>query len=337
MTNMHRCVYVTNGWGIHDDRWVTALRQQGFKPTIVRLGIDATTPEELRAAVRTLASDTIPILAGPLDAVTCHLLGLDLPIVGLSWGFDLMEMSDTTWLPGLSGLIVDAEATERIALAAGVPADRITMIPWGVDLSVFTPEGPQANLQTWNVPSSSTVLLSLRAHEPRYRIHDILNGFARVAALHPKSYLLVGNQGSLTYELQEHAASLGLGEQVRFIGTIDEVDLPALFRVADVYISASSVDGTSVTLLQAMACGIPVLVSKTPGNAAWITDGVSGLTFTTGDSADLADQLTAFLCLPPASIKLLTSTARTAVSRDADWQSNLPRLADALTGLTPTA
>jgi len=247
-----------------------------------------------------------------------------------------MEMSDTAWLPELTGLIVDSEATQRIALEAGVPRERITMLPWGVDLSVFTSVGPQADLSTWDVPSDNTVLLTLRAHEPRYRTHDILDGFARFHALHGDVCLLLGHQGSLTQELQARATTLGVADYVRFIGTIDESDLPALLRAADAYISASEVDGTSVTLLQAMACGTPVVVSDTPGNTAWVKPGETGLTFATGDSADLAHQLEALVGLSPAGVELLTANAQMMVSQEANWQKNLPRLAAALDLPSPT-
>ncbi|HEY7824606.1 MAG TPA: glycosyltransferase, partial [Acidimicrobiia bacterium] len=294
MTLQH-CVYATSGWGIHDVRWTDALRSLGFEPTIVRLGIDASTPAELRHRVDEAAGPHVPVLAGPLDSVTSHLIGIKAPIIGLSWGFDLHTMSDRSWLPELHGLIVDSDATARIATSAGVAPAAITFLPWGVDIDRFTPDGPHADLTRWGVPKSARTVLSLRAHEPLYRVLDILEGFARTSREATDLHLLIGHSGSLTDELRAHARELGIEDRTHFIGSLPEEDLPALLRVTDVYVSASEVDGTSVTLLQAMACGTPVLVSDTPGNTSWIQEGETGHVFQTGKAQDLARELIAAL------------------------------------------
>ncbi|MDD2859074.1 MAG: glycosyltransferase, partial [Candidatus Nanopelagicales bacterium] len=80
---------------------------------------------------------------------------------------------------------------------------------------------------------------------------------------------------------------------------------------------------TSVTLLQAMACRTPVVVSDTPGNLGWVEDGVTGATFATGSVAGLASALMSSLASPTrASVQ----AARDEVVREADWQRNISRL-----------
>ena len=110
---------------------------------------------------------------------------------------------------------------------------------------------------------------------------------------------------------------------MRFIGTVPELELVPLMGRAACYVTASEVDGTSVTLLQAMACGTPVVASDTPGNLGWVEDGVTGFTFPTGDVQALASVLERILSSGSGNV---TSRARVAVEANADWHANLDRL-----------
>lgn len=325
---MADCVYVTRGWGVHDDRWTAALRTLGHDPDVISLDRDVDEPG-LRAAVTSAARGGLPVLAGPLDSVTKHLVGLP-HLVGLSWGFDLHGLeaaADVGWLPSLDGLIVDSDATRAIASRAGVAADRITFLPWGIDLEAFDLEGPRAEFD-------GRAVLSLRAHEELYRVGDIVEAFHAVADVVPDAVLVLGHAGSLTPLLRERVDALGLSDRVHFIGTVDEAALAPLLRAASCYVTASSVDGTSVTLLQAMACGAPVVASSTAGNLGWIEPGVTGRIFATGDVAGLASAIIETLSDPDESS---IARARELVVANANWSRNLERLERALFGAESSA
>lgn len=327
------CLYVTQGWGVHDERWVGALRACGADPHVVRTGIDVADSQELRVYVAKVASPSTPILAGPLDTITRYLLGVDAPLIGLSWGYDIFQLQqadDLQWLTHLDGLIVDSPATFDIAATAGVAEEDLTLLPWGIDLERFQPNGPKFNTQQWGLPPDAKIVMSLRAHEPMYRIADIIEAFARISSEYSNIYLVIGHSGSMTSILEDLAHSRGIASRTRFIGTVPESELAPLLRAADVYVSASEVDGTSVTLLQAMACKVPVLVSETPGNQAWVEPEVTGRTFTTGDSDDLVREFRAVFNSATQSLASLTEAARRRVQADADWPANRGRLCSVL-------
>ena len=334
---MSGCVYATAGWGIHDARWVGALQDVGRVPVVVSLGRDAADADDLRRAVSAAAADGRPVLAGPLDTVTRDLVDSRVRLVGLSWGYDLHDLHrdgvDLTWLTRLDGLILDSEANRLIALAAGVEPERITFLPWGVDLATFTFHGPWVDAFQLGVPPHAPLVVSLRGHEPIYRVADILAAFARVSrpdGLHEDvtdPYLIVGHTGSLTQALRQQASDLGIAARTRFIGSVPEAELAPLLGRAACYVTAAEVDGTSVTLLQAMACGTPVVASATPGNLGWIVDGATGFTFPTGDVAALTDVLGRVTADYPTGVVL---RARERVVADADWQANLSRLRRAM-------
>ncbi len=331
------CVYATRGWSIHDERWVAALLEIGRSPYVVSWRPEQMDALEFREAVTAAAAGGLPVLAGPLDTVGPVLVGTGVPVVGLSWGYDLTEADargqDLTWLTSLKGLVVDSAWNHRVAVAAGFEEEAITYLPWGVDLDTFVFHGPWIDAFQLGVPPHAPLVVSLRAHEPLYRVEDIIRAFAAIPRrldVHedfPDPYLIVGHEGSLTDSLKGLCRDLGIMDRVRFIGRVEETDLVPLLGRAACYVTASEVDGTSVTLLQAMACGTPVVASQTPGNLDWVRSGETGHTFPTGDVGTLTEVLVSVTARYPIA---MVERARHEVQERADWHANLERLTHAL-------
>ena len=330
---MDSCAYVTQGWGVHDERWVAALRDCGFTVETFSRDRDGLSVEEIRGAL----DDTRgPVLAGPVNSMTEALVGGSRPVIGLSWGFDLLEMhdsgSDLSWMSRLNGLIVDSHANRDIARGSGIATNRVFEIPWGIDIGAFTPQGDALTPDNFDLPSTARLILSLRALDPLYRVADIIDAFALIAADHTDAHLLIGNNGHLRDELEARAVDSGVRHRIRFIGKFAESELPPLLRAAAIYVTASEVDGTSVTLLQAMACEIPVVASDTPGNRQWVAPGRAGALFTTHSTAALADRLGEMLDSPPEPIQ--RAAARAVVAEHADWTKNSAALGSIMRGST---
>ena len=331
---MDRCWYVTEGWGIHDERWTSALRAQGFDPQIISLQRTGASVAEVRSRLLQVAEerDLSPVLAGPLTTVTSHLLGIPQRLVGLSWGFDLLgPQASSLDLAQLDHVIVDSPASAEIAESSGVSAHNTSTIYWGTDLDAFTPEGPRMDLSTFHVPAHARVVLSLRAHENLYRVVDLLDAWPGILAQQPDAHLLLGNEGSLTPELESHARKLEIGGNVHFIGRMPETDLAPLLRSVDLYVSTSPVDGTSVTMLQAMATGCPVLVTDIPGNRNWIQSESTGYLYASGDARSLSSAVDAALTdAGTAKQQTLIAAALDSVRDRADWSRNQQLLRAAL-------
>ena len=330
MADPRPVIYCTQGWGVHDDRWVAGLETLGFPVTPFSLGNELSTPAALREAVvaKQRADPNAAVLAGPLDSVTTALKGLP-HLVGLSWGFDFTtnEPHIRDLLQSLAGIVVDSEVNVKQLLSAGIEPARITFLPWGIDPDVFTPDGPRFDPASLDLSSSARIILSLRAHEPMYRLDDIITAFVVLAQQQPDTALIIGHSGTLTPPLRESVESMGIADRVRFIGTVNEVRLPELLRSADLYVSAASVDGTSVTMLQAMACAIPCVVSDIPQNTYWIRNDATGFTFRTANPEDLARVMCHALEHADAAIRM---AARHRVLTEANWPANLTRLAQAM-------
>lgn len=323
-------IYVTNGWGVHDIRWAAALEACHFAV------VECHDPHEVADLV--IEHRAVAVLAGPLFTVTQQIGRLAVPLIGLSWGFDLNEelpnlpvLSDTTWLQELSGIIVDSQATCDIALSQGVDPARIWVIPWGVDLDLFTPHGPAISAVDHGFESQTRVVLSLRTHDDLYRTSDVIEAFALAAVAAPDLALVMGGSGPLTAAHEARISELGLSSRFRMLGQMPESDLPSYLRGCDSYVTASLSDGTSVTMLQAMACGAPIIASANAGNTQWITDGLTGQTFPVGDIDALAALL--FTCGRTSKSSSEAERALELVARQADWLKNRLKLCTILAPL----
>ena len=334
---MDPCWYVTAAWGVHDERWTAALRAQGFEPKIMSLTRDKLTIDQVRAQLLEAAGrgDASPVLAGPITTITSSLVGIPQRLVGLSWGFDLLETSTTPelldQLVHLDHLIVDSPASADVAQVCGLQPENITQIYWGTDLDTFTPSGPAADVGKYGIPAGSPTVLSLRAHEDLYRVGDLIDAWEAVLIAVPDAHLLIGNKGSRTTELESRVETRELASSIHFVGALTEDELAPLLRSVDLYVSTSPVDGTSVTLLQAMACGCPVLVTDAPGNRHWIDSHVNGYLYPPGDSGQLAHWVTT--ALKDSATDSQTRMVDSALSRvreRADWNTNQRLLRDAL-------
>ena len=283
---------------------------------------------DLRRVLRTLHPDLIHV--GPIQ--TCGLLAALTgfrPQLVMSWGFDLMQDADRSpawrWATGYvlrraAFFTSDCEATRRRALAFGVPVERTVVFPWGVDLEHFKPADRGTDAQAHGF----TVFCN-RSWEGRYGVDVLAQAFVLAARRNPELQLLLlggGSQGSLIRQALERG---GVGERVSFPGQISQADLPRYYHIADLYVSPSHVDGSSVSLMEALACGLPCLVSDIPANKEWVTDGENGWLFPDGDAEALAAGIQRAYD-QRRSLERLARAARTTAEQKADWPKNFQKL-----------
>ncbi len=223
-------------------------------------------------------------------------------------------------------MIGDCDPVRQKAIEFGMPTERIITFPWGVDLAHYTPHGPSR--RAINQPEFSGepfILLSTRAWEPIYGVDVIARAFVKAARQRPQLQLLMLGNGSQAPLLRKIFADGEVHEQVHFPGQVSQAELPQFFRTADLYISASHSDGTSISLLEAMACGRPALVSDIPGNRPWVESGKQGWLFPDGDSDALAQAILNALENHPL-LPGMGQAARKKAEDRADWSENFQEL-----------
>ncbi len=179
-------------------------------------------------------------------------------------------------------IIAISEATKcDLQRYYGIPDGKISVIYLGVHPR-FKPVADQAVLhqvmQRYGI--LPPYLLFVSTIQPRKNIVRLIEAFARARATINDRVILVlaGKRGWLVDQIERHAAELGIANAVRFTGYVADQDLPALLSGALAYIMPSLYEGFGMTVLEAQACGTPVLASN-----------VSSLPEVTGDAALLVD------------------------------------------------
>jgi glycosyltransferase involved in cell wall biosynthesis len=281
-----RVLYVGRAQTSHDRRFIRAWEATGAEVTaLAAVG----SPDAQRELVRAAIASSVPDLvhAGPLTTPADVVAELwDGPLVVASWGFDLLHeiVADPQLTPGAARVLeradlvfVDNAATERRAVQLGAVEHRIRRFPWGLDAWWFEPaRGTRPS------ESSAEMIVSTRRHESIYRVADVIDGFRIAAVTNPRLRLQVVGSGSLTPELMSRAAESGVAERIEFLGDLDPHHLREVLEGAAAYVTATEVDGTSISLLEAMAVNVPVIASDIEGNREWV-DADTGVLFPVGD------------------------------------------------------
>jgi glycosyltransferase involved in cell wall biosynthesis len=165
------------------------------------------------------------------------------------------------------------------------------------------------------------VVLSLRSWEPVYGIDVLLRGFALAAEQSPRLRLMMMGGGSLAPMVHQMIRQHDMADRVTLGGQVSQENLPQVYHSADLYVSASHSDGSSVSLMEALGCGLPVLVSDIPSNREWVTGGEQGWLFPDGDARALCQGILRVLDLPGGLTKI-GEAARARAELRADWQIN---------------
>lgn len=241
------------------------------------------------------------------DGVAAVWLGerLGIPVVVTSRGTDVnwipryrLPRMQLRWAAALaSGLIAVSKALGEHLIPLGVARERITVLRNGVDLDAFKPL-PDAGAvlrQGLGLPAGP-LLLSVGGLIERKGHHIAL------AALEwlPEAFLMIAGEGPLDAELRQQADAAGLSDRVRFLGPIPHKDLPRYYSAADVFVLASSREGMPNVVLEALACGTPVVACDAEGVSEILADPVAGRVADRREAETIAAQIASVLADPPA-------------------------------------
>jgi glycosyltransferase involved in cell wall biosynthesis len=164
----------------------------------------------------------------------------------------------------------------------GFSGRRVEVIENGIELDRYGPSKDRATLrrQLGLAPCRRYVVNIARFH-PVKDHGTLLRAFQDLAQERPDVDLLLAGDGPLRWELEELARSLDLWKRVQFLGV--RTDVPDILRAADVFALTSASEAASLTVLEAMASGIPVVVTAVGGNPEMVRNGVEGLLVPRGD------------------------------------------------------
>jgi glycosyltransferase involved in cell wall biosynthesis len=352
-----KIIYFSTSYSPHDHRFLSGLAKTEHKVYFLRLeparneSEDRIVPTEIeqihwagggrefrwgdvpkyvRSLKRIIAKIQPDLVhAGPIQSVglIAVLTGFR-PILMMSWGYDLMmDVHRNKWWERVTRYTLkrstfftsDAQVTRNKAVQYGMNPERTVVFPWGVDLDHFQP-----NRKT-EKPKNGTTLFCNRSWEPIYGVDVLAKAFVRATQTQPNLRLILLGGGSMSGELRRILSPVK--DQVLFGGYKSQKELPRFYNMADLYISPSHVDGSSVSLMEAMGCGLPCLISDIPANKEWVSD-ENGWLFADGDVASLAEKILLAAKKRDTLIEM-GARSRAIAEERADWTKNFAKLLDA--------
>jgi len=250
------------------------------------------------------------------------------PNVIIGWGSDLLMPSggglfrrSRTRLVATRGqaFLVDAQMLVEPLVKAGAPAERVYVCPFGVDEDVLE-LGAQVARPAGEVP----IILCNRQHEPQYRVDLFLEALYLLKNQMKTVRAFIGHTGSQTEALKRQATQMGLDDNISWLGNLCRNRYLESLSRADIYVSPTPSDSTSVSLLEAMAAGLCPVVSDIEGNREWVEPERTGLLYSTGNAKAMAAQIASILGRPSHYAEV-GKRARSVVAERGRWRQTIRR------------
>lgn len=240
------------------------------------------------------------------DGVAAVMLGrrLGKPVVITARGTDVNLIPDyglpRRWIcwaaERAAGIVAVSEALRAGLVELGIAGSRIQVLRNGADLDLFAPGDRDLARRELGLDVDAAVVLSVGWLIPR-KGHDLV--IHAVAALPDVTLVIVG-EGPEAAALKRLAEQLGSSDRVRFLGSMPQGRLAAVYNAADVLVLASSREGLPNVLLEALACGTPVVATAVWGASEVVAAPVAGRLVEERSPEALGGAIRALLADPPA-------------------------------------
>ncbi len=315
-----------------DYELVRVIHGKDGKPSASIAGAVHASWDAIRGALATKGS---VVVSGPLDSVSVNLEGGAFAHVGISFATDVMVTAAQSLtklshlrrlVESIDCLVTDNYATENALISMGATAGQIIRIPWGPDKAAAS----SLTRAQCGWPEDRHIVLYPRSLEPHYDPDVFVDALALVVKQVPDVLAVCVEAGSLVEDTKHRIAAAGLGSHVHFEPLREPEEFRALMGCADLVVVTPRTDGTSVTVMDAMAQGVPVVSSLTAGSAEWVVEGITGWTFPVGNASALAGAMERALRVEESHRALITEQAKNLVSKKAGWDSSSKRLSEVI-------
>jgi glycosyltransferase involved in cell wall biosynthesis len=353
--------FIGDPGSVHVQRWITYFAQRGHTVSILEgfgNGMTAALDERIRVirydarglihfpfvsalharrAVRRLLRELRP------DVVHAHtvrpygrqaaLAGYH-PYVVSTWGSDVLipvpgwraQFWQHRTLSRADLVTAVSPYMREAAIRGGALAERVVEIQFGVDTRRYVPAYvPAGSLQHIGLDDRPWVF-SPRAVTPLYNHETILQAFASLGDGH--QLVMTGRNAEPAYldRLLAQMTRLGIRERVRIVEAPSDDDMLALYQGAGVVVSAPLSDSFPISLLEAMACGTPVVAGDLPPVRDVLEGLVPASIIPTRDAAAMATALRAMLAMSPGQRRRLGHALRELAVGSADYEPNMRRM-----------
>ncbi len=184
---------------------------------------------------------------------------------------------------------VSEEIARELLHNCGVPGERIRRIPNAIDPEPFTAPVDRGGIRAELGFGPADVVVTLVGSIDRKGHRELTEAAAALRSYFPNARYLYVGEGPRAREVAEQVSGLGPGGTVRITGF--RRDVPAVLAASDVFCLPSYSEGLSISIMEAMAAGLPVAASRVGGNPELVVEGETGVLFEPHDPGDLADKL----------------------------------------------
>ena len=204
----------------------------------------------------------------------------------------------------------------------GLPADKVRVIPNGVDVEQFAQAGAYRSAESavGVVDAGASIILFVGRLVHEKGVHTLIEAMPKILRYWPGARLVIAGRGPAEESLRRLAASLGLGGNVSMVGFVPDDERNRLYGMASAAVVPSLYEPFGITALEAMAAGAPLIAADTGGLAEIVKNGVNGWQFYAGSSNSLADAVLHVLHSPEGGRKV-AEVARREVLSTYDWQA----------------
>jgi glycosyltransferase involved in cell wall biosynthesis len=201
-----------------------------------------------------------------------------MPVTVTLRGTEVPQSRNPVLVPKLRQVFRDADrvitvsdSLRQLAYSLGLAQARGQVVGNGVDADRFAPVPRQEARARFGLSDTAKVLITVGGLVERKGFHRVIACLPALLKKHPDlHYLIVGGpcpEGDMTQALKDQVTKLGLTERVHFLGPIAPDDLKWPLSAADVFVLSTRNEGWANVILEAMACGVPVVASDVGGNA----------------------------------------------------------------------
>jgi len=188
-----------------------------------------------------------------------------------------------------------SDSLRQVALACGIASDKVLVVGNGVDISKFAPQSKVDARRTLGISAHAKVMITVGGLVERKGFHRVIAAMPDLKKKFPDLiYLIVGGpspEGDWTHQLKELVLQCHLEDSVKFLGAVPANELSLPLAAADLFVLATRNEGWANVLLEAMACGLPVVATDVGGNREVVSSNELGLIVPFDDHAALVDAI----------------------------------------------
>ncbi|MBI9033572.1 MAG: glycosyltransferase [Bacteroidales bacterium] len=288
---------------------------------------------QLRTTIKSIRPDIVHAHYASSYGLLAALVGYK-PVITSVWGSDVFDFPKQNNI--LKRVLeFNFRRASRILSTSHIMANEakkytskeITITPFGIDLKKFTP--------TLNkTENKSLVIGTVKSLEKIYGIDLLIRSFAQLVEKLPdtNAKLVIVGDGTERTNLMTLIHKLGLENRVQMPGKVDNDQIPEILNSFDIFASLSLQESFGVSALEAMACGIPVIVSDAPGFNEIVTHQQHGLIVPRNNTEQATIAMTKMLTDPQLRISY-GKAARRHIVQHYDWEKNVNQMIGIYTNL----